>query len=156
MLTPQLISYIDKLSKEELANQLFIDSTTRVLNRNAYNLAKAKKYVSIIDLDSLKYINDSISHRKGDILLLKLATLLSKNFSDVYRISGDEFVVLSDCNINPQLKALQHQFKIFSFGTSTTLDKADLKLQADKQQRESSGLRAQRGEQPPWYQTHIS
>ena len=52
--------------------------------------------VVFADLNGLKYTNDHFGHKAGDELLCIFADILLNCFrkSDVYRISGDEFVVL--------------------------------------------------------------
>lgn len=49
------------------------------------------------DLNNLKIINDSMGHDQGDVFLVNAAKFLKTNFrkSDhVYRIGGDEFVIV--------------------------------------------------------------
>ena len=53
--------------------------------------------IIICDVDGLRFINDTLGHDKGDILLVELASILQRVFraSDVVaRIGGDEFAVL--------------------------------------------------------------
>ena len=48
------------------------------------------------DLNSLKEVNDNLGHETGDRLIQKFAGILKESFPQdhVYRISGDEFVVI--------------------------------------------------------------
>jgi len=78
------------------------DALTGLLNRRAYdealdNIAKFDQVGLIFcDLNGLKFTNDHYGHSAGDERLIDLAKLLQKHFFGdvVYRISGDEFVVL--------------------------------------------------------------
>ena len=50
-----------------------------------------------IDLDSLKYINDTFGHAGGDAAITHFARILTDTFRDsdvIGRLGGDEFVVL--------------------------------------------------------------
>ncbi len=89
----------------ELANR---DGLTGVQNKIAYNseVEKINKAISInvqepfgiamIDLNYLKLTNDEQGHDAGDESLIKLANIICETFkhSPVYRIGGDEFVVI--------------------------------------------------------------
>ena len=91
---------------ELLANQ---DGLTGVKNKVSYNAEVARinemikngEYtnfaVVMIDLNYLKDTNDTYGHDTGDIALIKLAELICETFkfSPVYRVGGDEFVVIS-------------------------------------------------------------
>ncbi|MEG0593329.1 MAG: diguanylate cyclase, partial [Coprobacillus sp.] len=65
-------------------------------------LVKSKKsfYLIYLDLDDFKYINDHYGHIKGDLYLSRFSQELSNLFryEQLYRISGDEFVVLDNMN----------------------------------------------------------
>ncbi|MBU3111664.1 sensor domain-containing diguanylate cyclase [Clostridium lacusfryxellense] len=53
--------------------------------------------ILVCDLDKLKYINDSLGHSTGDILIKNTAKLLLSTFNSnhiVVRTGGDEFVVI--------------------------------------------------------------
>jgi diguanylate cyclase (GGDEF)-like protein len=54
-------------------------------------------YLLYIDLDSLKYINDTFGHAAGDTAITHFARILTETFRDsdvIGRMGGDEFVVL--------------------------------------------------------------
>jgi len=54
-----------------------------------------------IDLDGLKYINDTYGHEEGDRALKRTADILKKTFRDsdiIARLGGDEFAVLVSDN----------------------------------------------------------
>jgi diguanylate cyclase (GGDEF)-like protein len=84
------------------------DPLTRLSNRRALEVAmnlemtRQKRYggqfsLVLIDLDGFKSVNDTLGHHAGDTALVLLADILRENTrqSDmVFRIGGDEFVVL--------------------------------------------------------------
>ena len=102
-----LISSKEETKKMEmLANQ---DGLTGVKNKVSYNAEVARlnemikngEYTNfaiiMIDLNYLKDTNDTYGHDTGDVALVKLAQLICDTFkfSPVYRVGGDEFVVIS-------------------------------------------------------------
>ena len=104
-----------KYTRKELKNyldytrqQAFIDSLTKLGNRNAYydavkkvneiiqNDKHASFAVAVFDINGLKEINDKHGHEAGDKAIRMAADTLSEAFSkeNCYRIGGDEFVVI--------------------------------------------------------------
>ena len=87
--------------------QAYVDSLTSVKNKHAYeDTAKyidtqirngtAEFAVIMCDLNYLKHINDNLGHKAGDAALQKAANIICTAFpmSTVFRIGGDEFVVI--------------------------------------------------------------
>ena len=78
------------------------DILTGLLNRYAFeeklanDTGTSSMGVVYADVNALKYTNDRSGHKAGDQLLCDFSRLLLSFFraDDVYRISGDEFVVL--------------------------------------------------------------
>ena len=89
----------------ELANQ---DSLTGIRNKNAYDRTVRKMQyelemghlihfgIAMIDLNNLKKINDNFGHEEGNYAIKKLCEIVCNTFvhSPVFRIGGDEFVVI--------------------------------------------------------------
>lgn len=89
----------------ELANK---DALTGIRNKTSYDDEVRKiedrivneKFdrfgIAMVDLNYLKVINDNFGHEKGNISIKKICMIVCKNFthSPVFRIGGDEFVVI--------------------------------------------------------------
>ncbi len=105
----------------ELANK---DALTGVRNKTSYdyNVSKIDKQIDVgsnpefgivmIDLNDLKVINDLYGHNAGDIALMKLASLVCGVFarSPVFRVGGDEFVVIIQNTDYQQITKLEKEF----------------------------------------------
>lgn len=93
----------EKYEKEKLVYVSNTDALTGCLNRHAYetdinklDLKKEWVYISL-DLNSLKHINDTYGHDVGDEMICAAAACMTASFGEfgkVYRIGGDEFVVI--------------------------------------------------------------
>lgn len=82
------------------------DNLTKLKNRNALfeDYKKREKLngkkVYFIDLDEFKSINDNYGHDAGDEVLKGVAERLTEftSKSDIYRMGGDEFLLIADKN----------------------------------------------------------
>lgn len=90
----------------ELRKLSEMDSMTMTYNRNKYNEMFLKVYpkmnrigVVFWDLNGLKIINDTLGHEYGDFAISAVAASIVENLlkdAKVYRIGGDEFVVIME------------------------------------------------------------
>ena len=92
--------------------QIKIDNLTKLYNRYGMDVELREQlrqyeqehsdsfYLIACDLDNFKHINDTWGHLEGDRALILVASALSsvaKRFdSEVFRIGGDEFVIITD------------------------------------------------------------
>lgn len=90
-----------KISK--LSMESFKDALTSVGNKGAYlkkmselNNSNGDYAIVMVDINDLKKINDLYGHKAGDSYIQGCCRLVCKTFkhSPVYRIGGDEFVVI--------------------------------------------------------------
>ena len=95
------------------------DPLTKLLNRQSY-YSDAEKHMSeitafvAIDMDGLKEINDTRGHTAGDTALKTLADCFWKaaqRKQRVYRIGGDEYVILCVNSTEQDVKALIERIK---------------------------------------------
>lgn len=156
----ELLKRMSEMDTQQLYAAMYTDHLTGCLNRKAldYELEKEPGAVAIIDLDSLKFVNDNAGHKAGDVLIAELVNELNQHFDEVYRTGGDEFVVTgkSSDSLFLKLNVVQGLFPKFSFGTADNMIEADQKLNNDKKYREAEGCRAARGKCPKWYKTFVA
>ena len=92
-------------NRQELVNTMNRDALTKLFNRLKFNEdiknlknSSASTFTCLyIDVNGLHEVNNLLGHQRGDDMLCCIADTLKKYFPDenVYRIGGDEFVVLS-------------------------------------------------------------
>lgn len=101
----------DEIIKSEYNEKLYklsyTDGFTGLKNRQSYiekldEIKNSKlKNIGIVfsDLNGLKKANDNFGHKAGDDLILKASCLLKKSFKgfEIFRIGGDEFVLIKTC-----------------------------------------------------------
>ena len=101
-----------KQYEDEIRYQAYHDALTGLPNRRMFNedltrllqQSKSENYqnaIMFLDLDRFKYINDSLGHDVGDLLLIEVSNHLERlvfekhcEASKVYRLGGDEFTIL--------------------------------------------------------------
>ena len=127
LLADKLYQKVAELEKanERLRSHSLNDGLTGLNNRRGFMIlatgllkfARRAGYSSCliyIDLDSLKYINDTFGHAAGDTAITHFARILIETFRDsdvIGRLGGDEFVVLIIDASDSDLANMQERLK---------------------------------------------
>lgn len=101
------ISIIEYSLQKKYKDEANTDKLTGLLSRNAYyahlagiNLTNNTTVV-VVDINRMKYINDTYGHDAGDKALICAADRLKRCFShlgNIYRYGGDEFYIIAECS----------------------------------------------------------
>lgn len=92
-----------RLPTEALTKKSYQDPLTGLNNRLAYDEMldhlRGKEFpvgVGFLDINGLKWINDTLGHDMGNKVIQKICTILNEHIEQqyIYRISGDEFVMI--------------------------------------------------------------
>ena len=117
--------YMTIQSKRNLdaSQAAFVDSLTGVKNAAAYRTmlfgideriasGNARFAVAVMDISGLKNVNDQYGHSLGDTLIVTAAKFICSVFSHspVFRIGGDEFVVIMESADYENRKLLTEAF----------------------------------------------
>lgn len=133
----EILIMIRDMTKRILMEQRLIklaqrDNLTNLYNRrsfeetlNQYNRKMVKQIGIIsIDINGLKFINDTLGHLAGDKLIVNSAKIISEIFEDyghVSRIGGDEFAVIleniKESQIKEMLSALDTRLQKYNAST---------------------------------------
>lgn len=110
------MEYVNKLA--------YLDTLTSMKNRTAYsqelmslesemNNSDCSFAVFVIDVNGLKYINDTYGHDYGNKLLIAASKAITGTFGyeNSYRIGGDEFAVILKDKTVEQCMEFEKQFK---------------------------------------------
>lgn len=99
-----------KKQQNEVRYMAYHDYLTGLPNRRSFedklaleirlaNVDDRKFAIMFLNLDGFKYLNDSLGHEVGDLLLIKVAEKLKEKYSQyiemIARIDGDEFAILT-------------------------------------------------------------
>ena len=127
LLADKLYQKVSELEKanDHLRSVSLTDALTGLHNRRGFmilatGLLKFARRVSYsvyllyIDLDSLKYINDTFGHGAGDAAILQFSRILTDTFRDsdvLGRMGGDEFVAMIADATESDLASIQSRLQ---------------------------------------------
>ena len=116
------------------------DALTGVRNKNSYNseVTRLEYQISngncnfgivMIDLNYLKLINDNYGHKQGDQALKNLSSLITDTFNHslVFRVGGDEFVVIIEGDEYKNISLYENNFnaKLVSISNDKKIPEKD-------------------------------
>ena len=103
----------------------YIESVDECIQRNDIEFA-----IAMFDINSLKEINDTLGHDVGDKAILKIANILKQTFENekIFRIGGDEFVVIIKANSND----MEKYFNLFDGILAESNEKDDISVDVSK------------------------
>lgn len=115
------------------------DGLTGLYNRSFYEatlekLALSRRYpvgIIIIDLDGLKYVNDTFGHAAGDKIICKAADILKISFRGddlINRTGGDEFTILLPNTTYDSLQIAMERVKLNVDKANEIADGYEVKL----------------------------
>lgn len=124
----QVLITRQNITDRKRVEQLSItDELTGLYNRRKFNemlpqeLLRAKReknnlVVIMLDIDFFKQVNDQYGHDKGDEVLVMIAKALQNYFhrasDSIYRIGGEEFVIITQFDCNRALEVYINQLLI--------------------------------------------
>lgn len=90
----------------------FTDSLTDVGNRYAFNfdingIDLSELSLFSLDINNLKYYNDTFGHACGDTLICEAVRMLGQVFEHLYRTGGDEFIAIAVNKNAEELSAMK-------------------------------------------------
>ncbi len=153
----------------------YVDGLTGLENRTAYmeqvkclddkiRSGKAAFTVVVCDINQLKVINDDYGHEEGDKLITLVSKTLHEIFSNekIYRIGGDEFVVIGKDpdysgrinDLKAKLKASSHEIGDFPASVSAGFSVFDINSDEDFSHVFNRADKLMYEDKKVFYQTH--
>lgn len=154
-----------KAENSKLKQELYSSDITPLQNRRAWNAEPKKKYIVSMDADSLKWVNDNMSHDAGNELLRLVGQAIKDSGMTGFHVSGDEFMATHDDlsllklqlrdateqlenieikHTTPSGEVIIHRRAGLSFGIGESNQAAEDNLHKHKADREVQGLRMDR------------
>ena len=105
------LAYLDSLT--ELSNKMAYAKRVEVLESELAQNPKLQFGIAMLDINNLKMVNDSMGHEMGDLLIQKATDMMKAVFKDciMYRVGGDEFVILFFPPLLEQIESLVTKFE---------------------------------------------
>lgn len=147
---------VSEMSPQEMRQALLVSEKTGLPNKRAFDEREPSLWVAMCDVNGLKALNDGFGYSAGDILIRRLAEVLTTVEVDAYHDKGDEFLCRGSSynELNQKLsraqKLLQEEpFAVcgmdgritsvpeadFCFGIGTNLEEAERSLKHQKELR---------------------
>lgn len=152
---------VSEMTTEERDQALLSDHLTGLKNKRAYEETERQPLQTSIDVDGLKYVNDTFGHDAGNELLKKVGDALNRAGGNVYHFHGDEFALEGETpeEISSVVEKAREILKTepldfngqkytpdFSYGIGSTMVEADTLMQKNKTERRVLKQTAERGQ----------
>ncbi len=138
----------------ELYQLAYHDPLTGCYNRNMLEKLRStfdpkRCTVAIVDIDNFKKYNTDYGHIGGDKRLREIVDLLKANYENVFRIGGDEFMVITDAIELITVRDILNSIGGISAGVynkytsedlSSAMHKADLLMYVVKNKKELNSV----------------
>lgn len=162
-----------RTEQDRLNNELRTDPLTGLGNKRAWAAVESDPRLPVkamLDVDSLKWVNDNLGHEAGDAYLQQIGEAIRRAGGEqTARLGGDEFAYAARtpeaadalaARINEELAQVRVEATLpsgevvtkagagVSYGRGATRTEADANLYRNKQERTTQGLRSERGTEP--------
>ncbi len=126
--------------KDEIYLKSITDHLTSAYNRNILEEVhmEANDILILIDVDNLKYYNDTFGHGKGDALLIEIVDIVKNHIrkSDfIIRLGGDEFLIIlksaHEQAAEKIISRIRKEFKLKNSSNKVDISFGILRYQAD-------------------------
>lgn len=145
---------VSEMSPEEMRQALLVSENTGLPNRRAFDERESIPWVAMCDVNGLKALNDGYGYSAGDILIRRLAEVLTSVEVDAYHDKGDEFLCRGSSyqELNQKLSCAQRLLRAepfavcgmdgritsvpgadFCFGIGSNLEEAERSLKHQKE-----------------------
>ena len=147
---------VSEMSTEEMRRALLVSEKTGLPNRRAFDEGETSPFAAMSDVNGLKMLNDQFGYSAGDVLIQRVADILTEVGLDAYHDKGDEFLCkgksykelnrgLSEaqrllrnqpfavCGLDGRITTLSGAD--FCFGIGTNLEEAEMSLKHQKELR---------------------
>jgi hypothetical protein len=83
---------VSEMSPDEMRQALLVSEKTSLPNKRAFDERDPSAWVATCDVNGLKVLNDGFGYSAGDILIRRLAEVLTSAEVDAYHDKGDKFL----------------------------------------------------------------
>ena len=135
-------AYADEPTRniDELERLAYYDILAGCWNRNCFEVRRTTydtkhMVIALVDIDSMKVVNDSFGHIAGDRYLRHIVDQMHEEFRQVFRLGGDEFLILTTRHSKSTTEQILSRIDGISFGVfwkHTNVSMSDVMAAADR------------------------
>ncbi len=141
-----ILTKFTKDTEEKFINIIQRDQLTSLLNRLSFQekltsliISKKFKYIAVffIDITKFRFLNESLGHKKGDILLKAVALRLNEFFNNgldnIARVNADKFAIYEKFKLSEEIQHYSNKIELVfkePFIIEQTVNKLSIKIGA--------------------------